>query len=745
MHQTLLQDPVAAYGTMDTESREAYRRVIGDLGKRSSLSENEIAAAAVNLASRPAEMERQRHVGFYLLEDGRETLELRTDYQPSTLRKIQMLLLNHPTAFYLLGVELTTFIIVAWLLSHLPSLTPILAGLALLLLPATHGAVNFMNILTSKLAPPRFLPKLDFSKGVPEEFTTVVAVPALLLNETQTRDLVRNLEVRFLCNDDPNIYFGLLTDSPDSAERVDPHENDMTAKACEMILELNARHGKDQPRFFLLHRYHHYNPSEGAWMGWERKRGKILDLNRYLRGATERFPIRCGAVNEIRRAKFVLSLDSDTQLPPGAAAKMIGTLAHPLNRAVLDEQTNVVAGYGILQPRVSVSIQSASRSRLANLYSGQTGFDIYTHAISDVYQDLFGEGIFTGKGIYDIDVFRRVLENRFPSNQLLSHDLIEGIYARAGLVSDIEVVDDYPSHYSAYTRRQHRWVRGDWQILKWLLPVVPNFVGHLIPNPISVISRWKILDNVRRSLIRPAMLLLILAGWFGLPGPPVFWTLASVALLLIPAYAPLLFPSLSTPKLELTWLDIRNLVKGHAAVLLELTFLVEQALSSLDAIVRSVVRTRFTRRKMLEWETAAQAESHRPQALSHRYLYELVDGGRGRFGPAAVGLPPGFAPRGMAAVDTVGAGSALLQVDEPGARAWSARDRKGRGAVAGLGGALLALLRRVQQRAPPLSDSGQREGGWYRGSSHLTDESRPVAECPRGRLGTRLHHARPVY
>ena len=271
-------------------------------------------------------------------------------------------------------------------------------------------------------------------------------------------------------------------------------------------------------------------------MGWERKRGKLMDLNNLLRGKFDSFPVKVGDLSLLSSVRFVITLDSDTELPRGAASRMAGTLAHPLNQAIIDpEKGIVVAGYGILQPRVGVSVQSSARSRLASIYSGQTGFDIYTHATSDVYQDLYGEGIFVGKGIYEVETLHRVLDRRFPRNALLSHDLVEGAYARAGLVSDIEVIEDYPSHYSAHNRRKHRWMRGDWQIAGWLLPLVPEESGQRVPNPLSVVSRWKILDNLRRSLVEPAIFALFLLGWLALPGGPAGWTLATVAILFLPA------------------------------------------------------------------------------------------------------------------------------------------------------------------------------------------------------------------
>jgi cyclic beta-1,2-glucan synthetase len=607
---------------MEYESREDYRKVIGDLARNSGKSETDVAEAAVGLAVMMQARavggrawERRIHVGFYLIDAGLPALRKAIGYKHPITHRIRDLVLEYPNAFYLIGIEISTFLIVVGLLSGLAELTPIVAGLFLLMLPATQAAVDFMNNLTSFLVPPRALPKLDFSEGVPSEYATMVAVPTLLLNERQVRELVNDLEIRYLANRDPNLYFALVTDSPDADKPVD--ERDVLVGTCRGLIEgLNERYGKTgRGQFFLFHRHRIYNPSEGRWMGWERKRGKLLDLNQLLRGGFDSFPVKVGDESVLPQIQYIITLDSDTQLPRNAAARLVGTIAHPLNRAVLDVRSQtVVEGYGILQPRIGISIQSAATSRLASIYSGQTGFDIYTRAISDVYQDLFGEGIFTGKGIYEIDALRHTLEFRFPDNSLLSHDLIEGAYARAGLVSDIELIDDYPSHFSAYSRRKHRWVRGDWQIMRWVLPRVPDYQRKIGPNPITLISRWKIVDNLRRSLFEPATLILLLAGWMYLPGEPWYWTLASILLLLMPTYSNLLFSILRAPVRSpffKAWLKDTALavLRGHFHAFLNIVFLLHQALLSVDAIGRSMMRVFVTKRKLLEWETAAEAES----------------------------------------------------------------------------------------------------------------------------------------
>src|SRR5260370_8877036 len=448
-----------------------------------------------------------------------------------------------------------------------------------------------MNHLVTHLVPSRALPKLDFSEGVPADCATMVAVPSLLLNEAQVRDLALDLEIRFLANRDPNVYFALVTDLPDS-DRAEDERDELIGVCRELIEGLNRRYPESP--FFLFHRRRLYNDSESRWMGWERKRGKLLDLNRLMRGAYDAFPVKVGRLDVLPGIRYVITLDSDTQLPRGSAAKLIGAIAHPLNAAVVDPVRQIVVeGYGILQPRIGISIRSAARSRLAALYSGETGFDIYTRAVSDVYQDLFGEGSFTGKGIYEVATFHQVLDHRFPRNTLLSHDLIEGAYARVGLVSDIELIDDYPSHYSAHTRRTHRWVRGDWKITQWLFGKVPDESGKFVTNPISIISRWKIFDNLRRSLIEPITFLLLVSGWLFLPGSPLYWTLVTLSLMLVPVFVQLLF-NFGRAALKLSSAEaedsLRTFLASLGFTLLTLTFIPLHTLLSLDAITRSLAR-----------------------------------------------------------------------------------------------------------------------------------------------------------
>ncbi len=620
----LRQDPAGYYAQMDFDSRDLYRNKLSNIADHSYCTEMEVAHEVLILAEESRRRTyadsrtalRESHVGYYLLDKGTTLLHARVGFRRPFGQKIQALLREHPDELFLLGIGILTFAImsaVVFALSDVyssPAL--ILLSMLILLLPSSQSAVQLMNHLITSLMPPEILPKLDFSEEIPNNCVTMVAVPSLLLSEKQVRRLIEDLEVRFLGNHDPNMHFALLTDLPDSREPA--REDSPLIDLCSALIhELNEKYASQgMGSFFLFHRHRVYNSSERAWMGWERKRGKLLDLNKLLRGQYDSFPVKVGELSVLSTVRFVITLDSDTELPRRAAHRMVGALAHPLNQALIDPEKNiVVAGYGILQPRVGVSVQSTARSRLAAIYAGETGFDIYTRAVSDAYQDLYGEGIFTGKGIYEVDTVHRVLDRRFPRNALLSHDLIEGAYARAGLASDIEVIEDYPSHYSAYNRRKHRWLRGDWQIAEWLFSRVPDESGAHVPNPISLIAWWKILDNMRRSLVEPATFLLLCMGWLVLFGGPGHWTLATICILFIPAWCQFAFNllrALRARSLIIARDALSALYTANINVFFALTFVAHQTLLSLDAVVRALVRRMITRHRLLEWETSAEAE-----------------------------------------------------------------------------------------------------------------------------------------
>lgn len=615
----LRKDPCGAYAHMEFEGRELYWNTIAEMAKRSERTEQEVAQKALESALQAKSSkedragERRSHVGYYLLAEGRRAFEREIGYRRRVSERMHSFIKRWPDFSYILGIELATFaLIVAAMLGAGISASSF-AIIALFLLPAAECAVALVNLMVTTLFPPKILPKLDFCEGIPAEFSTIVAVPTLLTSEEQMRRAVRDLEIRFLANRDSNLHFALLTDPPDASQQFD--EKDKLAEQCaRLIQKLNDKYGPEKKgSFFLFHRQRAYNKSEGIWMGWERKRGKLLDFNNLLLGRNDTFPVKAGDLTILPHIKYVIALDLDTQLPRDAARRLVGAMAHPLNRAVVDPVTNtVIEGYGILQPRVDISIHSANRSRLAAIFSADAGFDLYTRAVSDVYQDLFAEGSFTGKGIYEVKVFQEVLEHRFPCNAILSHDMIEGAYARAGLVSDIEVVDDYPSHMSAFSRRKHRWVRGDWQIVFWLLPKVPNFFGKMVPNPISIISRWKILDNLRRSLTETATFVMLLCGWLLFPGKALYWTLVTLAVIALPTFFQFALSIARAGRGLFTagfWKNIAaDFTSALASLFMRVAFLCHQSLVTVDAVVRAIVRMTVTHERLLEWETAAEAE-----------------------------------------------------------------------------------------------------------------------------------------
>lgn len=620
----LREDPAGCYPEMDFETRDLYRHKLSEIAGRSDFTEMEVARAAIDLAQEAAdrpndssrEALRTSHVGYYIVDKGTPLLHESVGYRAPFGQKVQATLRKFPDEWFLLGIGILTCVVTLAVVFGVPrvvtSFSLVLFSLLALLVVVSQSAVQLMNHLTTALLEPEILPKLDFSDGIPTDCVTLVAIPSLLFNEKQVHGLVDDLEVRFLGNHDPNLHFALLTDLPDSHEPA-PEDSPLVDLCAELIHELNDKYaGQRMGSFFLFHRHRVYNTRERAWMGWERKRGKLLELNRFLRGQSDSFPVKAGDLHILPHVRFVITLDADTELPRGAAQRMVGTMAHPLNSAIIDPEKNiVVAGYGILQPRVGVSVQSTARSRLAAIYAGETGLDIYTRAVSDAYQDLYGEGIYTGKGIYEVDVVEQILDRRFPRNALLSHDLIEGAYARAGLVSDIEVIEDYPSHYSAYNRRKHRWLRGDWQIAEWLLPRVPDEFGARVKNPISVVSRWKIFDNLRRSLVEPAMFLLFVFGWLISGQTAARSTLATICILLIPACGQFLLKLIGD-----AWEHkgfsfgeaLQGLYTSSVNLFFTLTFLAHQTLLSLDAVIRALVRRFITHRRLLEWETAAETE-----------------------------------------------------------------------------------------------------------------------------------------
>ncbi len=617
------QDPAAAYAAMEFASRDRYRHVVERISKRVGVSELKVAAAAVGLAEQAAASlgtdARAAHVGYYLIDDGLLQLEGKFGYRPRLGESLTRWCFQHPTLAYLGTLSLLTALIVAALslrmYRHGSSTAILVITILLALIPASDIALSILNWDVTNLFDPRLLPRMNTAKGVGAAGRTMVVIPTIFSSEIGVRELLERLEVHFLANQDEHLHFALLGDFADApAERM-PDDDVLLDVAATGIAELNRRYSKDAlATFHLFHRRRLWNPKENSWMGWERKRGKLHEFNRVLRGARDTtFILQTAEPALYATVRFVITLDSDTQLPRDVARKLIGTALHPLNRPQIDAKVNrVMAGYGILQPRVSISLESASRSRFARIFSGNTGIDPYTTAVSDVYQDLFAEGNYTGKGLYEVDAFEATLQDRVPENSLLSHDLFESLFARAALITDIELLDDYPAHYDTYAKRQHRWTRGDWQIAGWLFPRVPVAGGKTEPNNLPLISRWKILDNLRRSLVAPSLFLWLLAAWLFFPGSALFWSLFVILAVAFPVYLHVTTSLLIHPRgipwtshFWSVWGDIRT---NTAQVGLSLALLPHQAYLMVDAIVRTLYRKLISQRKLLQWVTAAQAE-----------------------------------------------------------------------------------------------------------------------------------------
>ena len=482
VEHVLHRDPAGIYRRMDFRSRDRYRHAVEEMADPTGDGQVRVALKSVERARRVAETDpnsRGAHVGYYLIGNGRRQFERSVDWSPRPVERVKRLFFRYATPGYLGTIGACASLIVAAALvyadRHGASRADLVVLALLALIPASEFVIQIVQRIIAYLIPPRRLPRLELDR-VPLEATTMVIVPTMLDSIPQVQGLVAHLEVQALGNVDPHIHFALLTDFRDAARETLPQDAGLLDEARRGIEALNARHGDGgSGRFFLFHRQRQWNEREGMWMGWERKRGKIEEFNRLLRGATDTsFVASVGDLAVLPQVRYCITLDSDTRLPRDVARQLIGIIEHPLNRPTFDSRLGrVTKGYGILQPRISVTFASAAGSLFARIYSGHTGVDPYTTAVSDTYQDLYGEGIFTGKGLYNVDAFNAALAEPVPENALLSHDLFEGLHARVALVSDVELVDEYPSSVLTHARRQHRWIRGDWQILFWLFPYVP--------------------------------------------------------------------------------------------------------------------------------------------------------------------------------------------------------------------------------------------------------------------------------
>ncbi|MCD8166159.1 MAG: glycosyltransferase family 2 protein [Bacteroides sp.] len=539
-------DPMQLYAAMDFNSRDQYRHRIEKLARQSHYSEEEVARKAIEMTQEAYRQEgaekRTTHVGYYLVDEGADRLAATLGIKRSRKTRFARFLKTYPLVFYT-GTILLISILGTLLFAHLVKSSGASITYGNLVLVSicfffflSQFSVFLVNYLSTLWVSPDFLPRLDFSTGIPHSCRTVFVVPAMISDKESVQKLLMDIEIHYLSNPDSSLTFALLTDFADADHQQEPRDNELLEQIRSEIESLNHKYGSDtNSLFFLFHRPRRWDAAEKKWMAYERKRGKLMAFNTFLtEGITTLLMLTEGNLETLTGVKYVITLDADTQLPPYSAYKLVGTMAHILNQPIIDPERHIVTkGYGILQPRVAINLRSSLFSWYSRLFTNEVGIDPYTRSVSDVYQDIFHVGSFVGKGIYDVKTFETVLARRFPENTILSHDLLESTYVRSGLLADVEMYESYPGTYVADAKRRHRWMRGDWQIIQWLFSKVPTLTGKE-PNPLSGLSKWKIADNLRRTLVSPLALLFLTGAfaWF----PRKAWI--AVVILLIVAFLP---------------------------------------------------------------------------------------------------------------------------------------------------------------------------------------------------------------
>lgn len=635
VEKILYQDIGGTYPQMDFNTRDCYRHVVEWAAKKSKIPEYEIATQAIALAQKKQSQgrpQREQHVGYFLIDKGRNELLLAAgaqlnfkDRKKIFFQKNRLLIYAGSSILFALALSL---LLAFKVLQHTNILWPAIAiGILGFIILGYFGTV-VINWIATLLVKPKPLPKLDFSKNIPEKYSAIVAIPCLITSKTGIEELVSDLEVRYLSNPQKNLYYCLLTDFADAHQEHTPADDALLSYVAEEINLLNIKYKSksDPDKFFLMHRPRKWNKQEKLWMSYERKRGKLGELNSLIRNTGyDDFSLIIGDTATLKNVKYVITLDADTLLPREAGWKMIATMAHPLNQPVISNKKNrVIEGYGILQPRTAINLPAKTSSLYARMNSNDSGLDPYTQLVSDVYQDLFDEGSFIGKGIYDIDIFETVLGNAFPENRILSHDLLEGSYVRSGLLTDVQLFEDYPETYWADINRRHRWIRGDWQIASWSLPFAPNEKNKLRKNYISSLSRWKILDNIKRSLLSPAILLLLSLAWIRLPLPG-WWTLGFLVFWFFMPVVTSFIQLFNRPKDIDRKSHIVNIVnsllKNFAQVLYKIVVLPFEAIKNLDAIFLANWRLLFSKRRLLQWMPYGAQKSVNQKTIAGAYAF----------------------------------------------------------------------------------------------------------------------------
>ena len=640
INHILSGDPDGTYSLMDFSTRSYYRNQIEGFALAYDIEEGTIALKAIELAAESFknrekqpydnEMQAKWNVGYYLVGKGITKLQKALNIKKKWAPHIIKLSRNYPEILYIWSIVLITamLISIAAVYTMNNSLSNqwlwVLIAIMAVAVPSSEIAVRIVNWVSDRTLSPAIFPAMELKEGIPDNLSTIVVIPTLLPNKTRVNEIIENLETHYLSNRETNLYFALIGAFKDSNTE-EPADLEIIDSAMSGIKTLNMRYAKDGTDiFYYFHRKSKFNPENNKWIGWERKRGALIEFNDFLLGSKKTSFYYCSNhIKDFSDIKYVITLDSDTVLPIGMARMMVGTMAHPLNKPIIaPERGIVVEGYGLLQPRVDSDSESSGKSLFSKIFTGQIGIDPYSNAISDLYQDMFGEGIYTGKGIYDLKVFQKVLKNVIPENTVLSHDLYEGSYVRTALVTNLKLVESYPTKYSSVSARLYRWSRGDWQLMPFLFGKIPGRDGK-IKNPISLLSKWKIFDNLRRTAIFPALMILVALGLSILPGSSLIW-LSYVALTLLSPLITSTMNYLMTGGLFIERIkSYMPVIIGLKAllyqVILTFIFLPYQAYIMAKAALVTLWRIYVSKKNTLEWITSADLEASQKDSLLGYY------------------------------------------------------------------------------------------------------------------------------
>ncbi|WP_294358516.1 glucoamylase family protein [uncultured Clostridium sp.] len=602
VEKDLRRDPLRIYEKMDFDSREKYRLKIEELSNKYNLSETFISDALLNCAEEGKE-DYSRHIGYYLLGDGENTLREKLGIEKKQ-EKID-------PKFYINSILLTIILLASFVVYGAYyigydgfSYMYIIAFLCLLI-PCSEIVLSLINWIINNVSKPTFIPKLQLENGIPDHGKTIVVIPTMIDSKEKVDELLDKLEIYSLSNEDKNLYFALLGDFKDSLVLEEDGEEEINNYAVDRFRLINRKYGLKEDKFYYFNRKRVFNDKEEKYIGWERKRGKLVEFAALIRGdENTTYNVISGDLSPLKKAQYIITLDSDTILPRDCAKRLIGSMLHPLNQPIIKDGV-VVKGYGIMQPRINITIESSNKTLFSKVFSGEIGMDIYTLAISDVYMDLFGEGIFTGKGIFHIDTFNEVLKDKFQENQILSHDLIEGSYLRTALLSDTALFDSYPSSYMSYIKRLHRWVRGDWQLLPYILK----------DKKLNAISKWKMIDNLRRSLLTPSIIILFLAALLFFKGN--IDTYISIGMLAI--FIPMLFDVSEAVVSPMKGIALSGEIRDGKTLALQIfllfAFLPYCAYRMIEAISVTLYRLVISKKHLLQWVTAEDTERFSDNSL----------------------------------------------------------------------------------------------------------------------------------